>query len=75
MAFEVREAIHGMNVSFMLVDELGVMIIDDDVRDRPIGGALSGEPGAYVVSAMIPPILRAGTYMVRGWIGNELRGR
>jgi ABC-2 type transport system ATP-binding protein/lipopolysaccharide transport system ATP-binding protein len=71
MAFEVRAAVPELNVAIMLVDELGAMIIDDDVRDRPIGRELTGEPGVYVVSATIPPLLRAGTYMVRTWIGNE----
>ena len=58
-------------VSIELVDEQGVKIIDDTARDRPAGAALSGEPGVYVVTATIPPMLRAGTYMVWGWIGNE----
>ena len=71
MAFEVRDAIPGLNVSIELVDEQGVKIIDDTARDRPAGAALSGEPGVYVATATIPPMLRAGTYMVWGWIGNE----
>lgn len=71
MTFEVRDAMPDVNVAIMLVDELGTVIIDDDVRDRPISGELSGAPGVYVVSARIPPLLRAGTYMVRSWIGNE----
>ena len=71
MAFEVREAIPDLNVSIILVDELGAMIIDDDVRDRPVWRGAVRRAGAYVVSATIPPLLRAGTYMVRAWIGNE----
>jgi ABC-type polysaccharide/polyol phosphate transport system ATPase subunit len=71
MAVEVREAIPGVNVGIELIDEQGVKIICDTARDRPIGGALSPEPGVYVVTATIPPMLRAGTYMVRGWIGND----
>src|SRR5258708_4135855 len=71
MAFEVREAIPELNVAIMLVDELGAMIIDDDVGDRQMGGELSGERGVYVVWATIPPLLRAGTYIVRTWVGNE----
>jgi ABC-type polysaccharide/polyol phosphate transport system ATPase subunit len=71
MALEVRETITDMSVDLILVDELGVVIIDDDIRDRPFTGALSGEPGNYVISATIPPVLRAGRYTVRCWIGNE----
>jgi ABC-2 type transport system ATP-binding protein/lipopolysaccharide transport system ATP-binding protein len=71
MAFEVRETLTDLSVDLILVDERGVLIIDDDVRDRPFAGALSGEPGTYVVSATIPPVLRAGTYTLRCWIGNE----
>jgi ABC-type polysaccharide/polyol phosphate transport system ATPase subunit len=70
MAFEVREAIPDMAFALILVDEQGMIIIDTDVSDRSADGAPSGEPGAYVVSATIPPLLRAGTYVVRGWIGN-----
>jgi ABC-type polysaccharide/polyol phosphate transport system ATPase subunit len=72
MALEVREGIPDIDISFMLVDEDGAIIINDSVRDRPVavGGTPSGEPGTYVVSAAIPPLLRAGTYMVRSWIGN-----
>ena len=71
MAFEVREAIPDMAVAFILVDEQGMTIIDTDLSDHPASGAPSGDPGAYVVSATIPPLLRAGTYVVRGWIGND----
>jgi hypothetical protein len=71
VTFEVRETIPDINIALLLVDQLGVIIIDDDVRDRPIGDELSGQPGLYVVSGTIPPLLRAGTYTVRTWIGNE----
>jgi hypothetical protein len=71
MAVEVREAIPDLNVSIELFDEQGVKIIEDAARDRPAGAALSGEPGTYMAAATVPPMLRVGTYMVRGWIGNE----
>lgn len=73
MTFEVREAIPQLNVAVVLIDELGAILIDDDVRDRPtdIGESLSGDPGTYVLSATIPPLLRAGTYTLRIWIGND----
>jgi ABC-2 type transport system ATP-binding protein/lipopolysaccharide transport system ATP-binding protein len=70
MAFELREAIPDLDVALILINELGAIIIDDAVRDRAAGGALSGGPGTYVVSATIPPLLRVGTYFVRAWIGN-----
>lgn len=71
IAFEVREAIPDVDVSLMIINEHGVIIIDDAVSDRPVDGALSSGPGAYVVSATIPPLLRPGTYLVRGCIGNN----
>jgi ABC-2 type transport system ATP-binding protein/lipopolysaccharide transport system ATP-binding protein len=72
MAFELRENIPDIDISFILVDERGATIINDAIRDRSIGVTAmpSGEPGAYTVSATIPPLLRAGTYMLRLWIGN-----
>jgi ABC-2 type transport system ATP-binding protein/lipopolysaccharide transport system ATP-binding protein len=73
VAFEVREAIPELNIALILVDALGAVILDDAMRDRPIGigRELSGESGTYVVTATIPPLLRAGTYTVRTWIGND----
>ena len=70
MAFVVREVIRDVDVSLILIDELGVIIIDDAVNDRPTGPGLSGAPGTYVVSATIPGLLRAGPYVLRTWIGN-----
>lgn len=70
MTFEVRESIPDLDVALILTDELGVIIIDDAVRDGPAGEALSGEPGTYVVAATIPPLLRVGLYLARAWIGN-----
>lgn len=70
MTFEVRESIPDLDVALILVDELGVIIIDDAMRDGQAGEALSGEPGTYVVAATIPPLLRVGVYIVRAWIGN-----
>jgi hypothetical protein len=71
LAFEVRETIPDLSVDLFLVDELGVVIVYDSVRDRPFAGALSDEPGTYVLAATIPPLLRPGRYTVRCWIGNE----
>ena len=68
---EVRETIIDLNFALILIDELGVVIIDDAVRDRPFAGRRSGEPGTYVFAATIPPLLRAGTYLLRGWVGND----
>ena len=72
IAVEAREAIPDLDIAFMLVDERGAIIVNDAVGDRRSrkGAELSGEPGTYVVSATIPPLLRAGTYTVRSWIGN-----
>ncbi|MCH9728296.1 MAG: ATP-binding cassette domain-containing protein [Actinomycetia bacterium] len=72
MAFVVREAIRDVDVSLVLIDELGAIIVDDAVNDRLTGAALSGEPGTYVVSATFPGVLRAGPYLLRTWIGNSL---
>jgi ABC-2 type transport system ATP-binding protein/lipopolysaccharide transport system ATP-binding protein len=69
MSFEVREPITDMNVAFRLVDELGVIIIDDTMRDGRADGTLPGQPGTYAVSMTIPPLLRVGAYQVRAWIG------
>jgi ABC-2 type transport system ATP-binding protein/lipopolysaccharide transport system ATP-binding protein len=71
MAFKVRQALPGLDVAYIVVDELGTVIIDDAVRDRTGLEAPSGEPGVYVVSAAIPPVLRAGAYLVRAWIGTS----
>lgn len=71
-SFEVRTPVTDLNVGFRLIDELGVTIIDDTLRDRRADETLPGEPGAYVVSMTIPPLLRVGAYKVHGWIGNDI---
>jgi len=58
-------------VDLFLVDEFGVVIINDSVRDRPHAGKLSGKPGSYVLAATIPAVLRPGRYTARCWIGND----
>jgi ABC-2 type transport system ATP-binding protein/lipopolysaccharide transport system ATP-binding protein len=71
LTLELREMIPDITIAFILVDQLGVIVIDDALRDRPVGVEFSGEPGRYVASATIPPVLRAGTYTIRTWIGND----
>jgi len=44
MSFEVREPITDVNVAFRLVDELGVIIIDDTMRDGRADGRCPGSP-------------------------------
>jgi ABC-2 type transport system ATP-binding protein/lipopolysaccharide transport system ATP-binding protein len=71
MVFEARELIPDLVIALMLINEQGVIVIDDAVRDSPTADALSAGPGVYVASATIPPLLPAGTYLVRAWIGND----
>ena len=69
MTYEVREAIPDLDVALLLIDENGVTILDDAARDR--GVAVDTAPGAYLASATIPALLRAGSYVVRGWVGTK----
>lgn len=69
--FVVREKIPGLEVALLLVDEMGSVIIDTASGDGAVQGGLSGEPGTYTVSVVIPALLGPGRYAVRGWIGNE----
>jgi len=69
--FVVREKIPGLEVALLLVDEMGSVIIDTASGDGALQGGLSGEPGDYTVSVVIPALLGPGRYTVRGWIGNE----
>jgi ABC-type polysaccharide/polyol phosphate transport system ATPase subunit len=72
MTFEVREPIQDMNVGVRLIDELGVIVIDDALRDTTVYGTLPGKAGIYVASLTIPPLLRVGSYLVHGWIGTDI---
>lgn len=71
LSFVVRERIPGLEVALLLVDELGTVIIDTASGDDMVDRGLSGEPGNYVVSIVVPPLLGPGRYTVRGWVGNE----
>lgn len=71
LSFSVRETIPGLEVALLLVDDMGTIVIDTASGDGTIDHTLSGEPGFYVVSVVIPPLLGPGRYTVRGWIGSE----
>jgi ABC-type polysaccharide/polyol phosphate transport system ATPase subunit len=71
ITFEVRQELPDVDLALLVIDELGTVIIDDAIRDQAADEALSGAPGIYVVSAAIPPLLPAGAYLLRVWIGNS----
>jgi lipopolysaccharide transport system ATP-binding protein len=65
---EVRERVPNLDIGFELVGRQGVLVLATSMSDE-LGESRPQAPGTYYVRATIPPILAAGEYMLRLWIG------
>jgi ABC-type polysaccharide/polyol phosphate transport system ATPase subunit len=65
---EVGERVPGLDLGFELLGQRGTLVIatsmSDEVAETPLE-----DPGAYEVEARLPPILAAGEYVIRLWLG------
>jgi ABC-type polysaccharide/polyol phosphate transport system ATPase subunit len=68
--FVVRTPVPGLSVAFVLLNAQGVRILDED-WGADTGGILPMDqlPAEYEARMRIPPLLAAGEYVVRVWIG------
>jgi ABC-type polysaccharide/polyol phosphate transport system ATPase subunit len=65
---EVRERLPGLDLGFELLGQRGALVIATSMSDEVAKAPLE-EPGAYELEAMLPPILAAGEYLIRLWLG------
>ena len=66
--FEARRSVSNLDLALYLVNADGLRVLDDALSDR--GESLPGS-GRQLVTVSIPPLLRAGDYLLGVWIGNE----
>jgi ABC-type microcin C transport system duplicated ATPase subunit YejF len=65
---EVRERIPDLDLGFELLGHHGVLVMATSMSDE-IGKSGLESAGTYAIRANIPPILAAGEYVVRLWMG------
>lgn len=67
----VRERIPGLDLAVSLETLTGVRLLDEAISDTSGNGAGSalGEPGHYLVTLTLPPLLMPGEYLVNLWSG------
>jgi ABC-2 type transport system ATP-binding protein/lipopolysaccharide transport system ATP-binding protein len=62
---------HDLDVGIYLVDRDGTMLVHEWWSDQPDLPAIAARAGRYRVTLHLPPLLRAGEYVVGLWIGND----
>ena len=70
--FEVRERLPGLDLSLVLTSSRGLRLLDEAWSDTHRGGP--AEPGRYVASITVPPVLATGDYAAAIWIGSAYEG-
>lgn len=68
---DVRERVPDLDLGFELLGPQGVLVIATSMSDE-LGESRLENPGRYDVGATIPPILAAGEYVVRLWLGRRV---
>ena len=68
---QVEERIPGIDLGFYLINRNGVQVLVDAWSDTRGPGETIDEPGQYEAIALIPPVLAAGEFVVRLWIGTS----
>jgi ABC-type polysaccharide/polyol phosphate transport system ATPase subunit len=69
--FRVRETVPGLDLALRIIDGDGRRVVEDawsDTRGEPVRARPEEEYEARVV---VPPLLRAGDYVLGAWIGTE----
>lgn len=66
-----KQAIRGLDMSVYIQQPDGTLMINENWRDQPDMPELVPVAGEYAVRVRIPPVLRAGDYMVGVWVGTD----
>jgi ABC-2 type transport system ATP-binding protein/lipopolysaccharide transport system ATP-binding protein len=67
----VRRPVPGLDLAVYLLAADGSRIVDESWSEQEGFPALAAEPGEYAVRMVVPPLLRAGDYVVGVWLGTE----
>jgi ABC-type polysaccharide/polyol phosphate transport system ATPase subunit len=71
IAIRALDAIPALDIALWILDEQGRRLVDDawsDTRSQPVR-MQAGE--SYEVRAVVPPLMRAGDYVLGAWLGPE----
>jgi len=67
-----RRPIPGLDMAIWVVATDGTRLLDEAWSDQADVPEMAPAPGEYAVELCIPPLLRAGDYVLRIWLGTEL---
>jgi ABC-type polysaccharide/polyol phosphate transport system ATPase subunit len=67
--FLVRQRTPALDLSLYLLNRRGVTVLHESWSDARDVQASADEPGEYEACMTIPPLLPAGEYVLRAWIG------
>jgi ABC-2 type transport system ATP-binding protein/lipopolysaccharide transport system ATP-binding protein len=60
-----------LDIAMHVVSESGTLVFSETWSDQPDLPELIGGPGEYLVRLRIPPLLRAGDYVLGLWLGSR----
>jgi ABC-2 type transport system ATP-binding protein/lipopolysaccharide transport system ATP-binding protein len=67
--FRLRERLPGIDLAAVVTTTSGVRVLDEALSR---GGPVNLGPGEHVARLSVPPVLRAGDYLVSLWLGTGL---
>jgi hypothetical protein len=70
--YEVHQRLPGLDLSLVLSNSRGVRMLDEAWSDHHRGG--QAEPGRYLATLTVPPVLAVGDYVAGVWMGSAYEG-
>jgi ABC-type polysaccharide/polyol phosphate transport system ATPase subunit len=67
-----RRPVPGLDMAVWIVGTDGTRLLDEAWSDQSDVPELAPAPGEYAVRLRVPPLLRAGEYVVGIWLGTEI---
>jgi len=67
---EVREPVAGLDLGISITNQDGIRILEEALSDQPALVGSLDRPGAYEATMTIPPVLPAGEFILRVWMGS-----
>jgi ABC-type polysaccharide/polyol phosphate transport system ATPase subunit len=67
----VPRAIPGLGMAVYLVNRQGITVLDEAWVDHAPDASAASRAGLYTATLTVPPVLPAGDYAVRIWVGTE----
>jgi len=71
VTFDITEPVPGLDLAVLLLTEDGRPVLDEAWSDRHAGLSSEVGVGRYRVTLVVPPVLRAGTFVLSLWLGTQ----